>query len=295
VSYASTLIGYGSTKVKAFWQLTETSGTAAADSSGNSRTLTLIAATGLNAAGFVTGLSTSLQGNASADRGGRTNAAAFDLTTFAAGVWWRPTSATPATSPLIGRQNSWSVSALNDGRIQVTVVLGTTPYTLTSGSALSAGSAHLVGIQWDGAWLQLMLDGAPDGYPLRVTGTMQLLANYTFVGGDFGQFFDGRLSGAFIAQPLERGEWTELFEQGYSGTLPTGSHRPLVDNISDTPVPVLATQAVLGRCQSCGGQIRTNQRRITSGSKAWHPNCYAAMAVPLGNLAAPTAGTTQKQ
>jgi hypothetical protein len=211
VSYASTLIAYGTTKLRAFWQLTETSGTAAADSSGNGRTLTLISATGLNAAGFVTGLATSLQGSASADRGGRTNAAAFDVTTLAGGVWWRPTSGTPAASPLLGRQNSWGITALSDGRIQVFVVLGTTTYTLTSGSVLSAGTPHLVGIQWDGTWLQLIIDGYPDGYPVRLSGTMQLLANYTFVGGDFGQFFDGRLSGAFIAQPLDRGEWVELF------------------------------------------------------------------------------------
>jgi hypothetical protein len=295
VSYSSVLIGYGSTKVKAFWQLLETSGTAAADSSGNARTLTLAVATGLNAAGFVNGLATSLQGNAAADRGGRSNAAAFDLTTFAAGVWWRPTSSTPASSPLIGRQNSWGVRALTDGRIQASLYLGVTLYTLTSGSALTGATSHLVGIQWDGTWLQLMIDGAPDGYPMRLSGTMQLLANFTYVGGDAGQFFDGRLSGAFIAQPLERGEWVELFEQGFAGTLPTGSHRGLIDNISDVVIPALASQAVLSRCCACGGTIRTHQRRIVSGTKAWHPNCYAAMAVPTGIVAPPTAGTTVKQ
>lgn len=169
VSYSALVAEAGS--VWAFWRLQETSGSTVADTSGNSRTGTLISGVTLNADGPLGGRSASFSGSVGSNTSttGISVASMFDLTASWSVAGWLRQTAGGLQSYIVGTNvvtgvvgdNYWSVSNRGGEAFMVqSRVAQTTTRAPTSGDVIPADSAwHHFAATRSGSTLRFYVDG----------------------------------------------------------------------------------------------------------------------------------------
>lgn len=157
----------------AYWKFDETSGTAAADSSGNSRSLTHNNGVTVNQASLLgdgTGASASYdRTNDFSDRGTETWMNATTGLTIECRI--QPTSAVLSAGGFIvsrwtGAPNlHYLLGVTSSGKAQANVYLSGTQYTINGSTTLTGGTNYTIALRWSSATnlLHIFVNGASDG------------------------------------------------------------------------------------------------------------------------------------